>query len=81
MSLHTRQSRRQFIKRTLATTGSLGFATASGQVEIRERSQIGVRLSLEPKRTLRLIGCRQTVDGSDVDPEGFGNFAGQFSFV
>ena len=40
MNLHTRQSRRQFIKRTLATTGTLGLTTASGQVEIRERSQI-----------------------------------------
>ena len=35
MTLHTGQSRRQFIKRTLATTGTLGLTTASGQMEIR----------------------------------------------
>jgi FAD/FMN-containing dehydrogenase len=40
MNLHTRQSRRQFIKRTLATTGTLGLTTAFGQLEIRDRSQI-----------------------------------------
>jgi hypothetical protein len=40
MNLHTRQSRRQFIKRTLAITGALGLTTASRQVEIRDRSQI-----------------------------------------
>src|SRR5947209_3737985 len=40
MNLHTCQSRRQFIKRTLATTGTLGLTTASGQLETRNRSQI-----------------------------------------
>lgn len=35
MSVHTHQNRRQFIKRTLATTGTLGLTTASGQMEIR----------------------------------------------
>ena len=40
MNLHTRQSRRQFIKRTLATIGTLGLTAASGQLEIHDRSQI-----------------------------------------
>src|SRR5215469_18281900 len=40
MNLHTRQSRRQFIKQTLATTGTLWLTTASGQLEIHDRSQI-----------------------------------------
>src|SRR6516225_10220159 len=40
MNLHTRQSRRQFIKRTLATTATLWLTTASGQLEIHDRSQI-----------------------------------------
>src|SRR6516165_9552028 len=40
MNLHTRQSRRQFIKRTLATTGTLWLTTASGQLEIHDRRQI-----------------------------------------
>jgi hypothetical protein len=40
MNLHTRQSRRQFIKGALATTGTLGLTTAFGQVEIRDISQI-----------------------------------------
>ena len=40
MNLHTRQSRRQFIKGALATTGTLGLTTVFGQVEIRDISQI-----------------------------------------
>ena len=40
MKLHTRHSRRQFIKRMLATTGTLGLTTAFGQLEIRDRSRI-----------------------------------------
>jgi FAD/FMN-containing dehydrogenase len=40
MNLHPRQSRRQFIKGTLATAGALGLATTSGQPETRESSQI-----------------------------------------
>src|SRR5205809_8016327 len=40
MILHIRQSRRQFIKGALATTGMLGLTTAFGQVEIRDISQI-----------------------------------------
>src|SRR5437867_4966183 len=42
MRASNQQSRRQFIKRTLAiaTTGTLGLTTASGQLEIRDRSQI-----------------------------------------
>src|SRR5215831_4316646 len=36
MTFHRGQSRRQFIKRTLATTGTLGLTTASGQMEIRD---------------------------------------------
>src|SRR6516164_11257220 len=32
--------RRQFIKRTLATTGTLWLTTASGQLEIHDRRQI-----------------------------------------
>jgi FAD/FMN-containing dehydrogenase len=40
MSLHTRQSRRQFIKGTLATTATLGLTTAHGQLEVHDRSQI-----------------------------------------
>jgi len=40
MNLHSRQSRRQFIKGVLATTGTLGLTTAFGQVEIHDRSQI-----------------------------------------
>ena len=40
MNLHTHQSRRQFIKRTLAITGALGLTTATRQVEVRARSQI-----------------------------------------
>jgi FAD/FMN-containing dehydrogenase len=41
MNLHTRQSRRQFIKGALATTGTLGLTTAFGQVATRDISQIG----------------------------------------
>src|SRR5262249_34830301 len=40
MNLHTRQSRRQFIKEALATTGTLGLTRAFGQVGSRDRSQI-----------------------------------------
>ena len=40
MDTHTDHNRRQFIKRTLATTGTLGLTTASGQLEIRDRTQI-----------------------------------------
>jgi FAD/FMN-containing dehydrogenase len=40
MSLHTRQSRREFIKGTLATTATLGLTTAHGQLEGHDRSQI-----------------------------------------
>ena len=40
MNLHTGQSRRQFIKRTLATTGTLGLTKSSGQIEVRDRRQI-----------------------------------------
>ena len=40
MNVQTRQSRRQFIKRALATTGTLGLTIGFGQVEIRDRSQI-----------------------------------------
>lgn len=40
MNLHTRQSRRQFIKRALAITGALGLTTATRHVEARDRSQI-----------------------------------------
>jgi hypothetical protein len=40
MNLHTRQSRRQFIKRTLATTGTLWLTIASRQLEIHDRRQI-----------------------------------------
>ena len=40
MNLYTRQSRRQFIKGALATTGTLGLTTAFGQVEIRDISKI-----------------------------------------
>jgi len=40
MNLHTRQSRRQFIKGALATTGTLGLTTAFGQVATRDISQI-----------------------------------------
>ena len=40
MNLHTRQNRRQFIKRTLATTGTLGLTTACRRLKIRDRSQI-----------------------------------------
>ena len=40
MHFHIRQSRRQFIKATVATTGTLGRRTASGQLEVREKRQI-----------------------------------------
>ncbi len=40
MNFHNRQSRRQFIERALATTGTLGLTTAAGQPEIRDQSQI-----------------------------------------
>jgi hypothetical protein len=40
MNLHTRQSRRQFIKGALATTGTLGLTIAFGQVGTRDISQI-----------------------------------------
>ena len=40
MNFHNRQSRRQFIERALATTGTLGLTTAAGQLEIRDQSQI-----------------------------------------
>lgn len=40
MNLHTRHNRREFIKRTLATTGTLGLTTAFRPLEVREKSQI-----------------------------------------
>ncbi len=40
MNLHTRQSRREFIKGALATTGTLGLTTAFGQVGTRDIRQI-----------------------------------------
>ena len=41
MNLNTRQNRRQFIKRTLATTATLGLTTACRHLEIEDRIQIG----------------------------------------
>ena len=40
MNLHTRQSRRQFIKGALATTGTLGLTRAFGQVGARDIRRI-----------------------------------------
>jgi len=40
MNVHTGHNRRQFIRRALATTGTLGLTTASGQLEIRDRNRI-----------------------------------------
>ena len=40
MNLHTRQSRRQFINRTLGTTGMLGLTTPFGRLEARDGSQV-----------------------------------------
>jgi hypothetical protein len=40
MKAHMLHSRREFIKRTLATTGTLGLATASGQFENRDKGRI-----------------------------------------
>ena len=40
MNLHAHHSRRQFIKRALATTGTLGWTTASGQRAMRDTRQI-----------------------------------------
>ena len=40
MNLHTRHNRRQFIKRTLATTGTLALTTASVRSKSRDGSQI-----------------------------------------
>ena len=40
MNIHSRENRRQFLKRALATTGTLGLTTASGQPQTRARSQI-----------------------------------------
>src|SRR5215471_14184665 len=58
MNLRTRQSRRQFIKQTLATTGTLWLTTVSGQLEIHDRSQIDSdalkKLRAQPKGGLIL---------------------------
>jgi hypothetical protein len=40
MNLHTRQNRRQFIKRTIVTTGALGLTTAFRRLQIHDRSQV-----------------------------------------
>jgi hypothetical protein len=40
MNLHIRQSRRQFIRRTLAATGTLGLTTPCRRLEIRDGSHI-----------------------------------------
>jgi FAD/FMN-containing dehydrogenase len=44
MKAHMRHSRREFIKRALATTGTLGLATASGRIDSNDIEKLRARL-------------------------------------
>lgn len=66
MNLHTRQSRRQFIKGALATTGMLGVTRAFGQVGTRDISQIDSDALKKLRAQLKGGLIRQTDPGYDA---------------
>ena len=63
---HTHQSRRRFIKQTLATTGTFGLATTSAQVESGPRTPIDPAALDKLQERLKGSLTRPTEPGYDV---------------